>query len=143
MNRSARNPRLSASGWSVSTGRWLTFDDAAATRKSGGLPKRAGMTDTNALARVTPAGARSGSAAVSALSGSPGFSPWRKMTIFCGAIEKFLPHPLAFARFAAMRARAHELAMSVQHVLDLPSKIGGNIIAGLIEPQFDPSSGVL
>jgi hypothetical protein len=65
------------------------------------------------------------------------------MTIFCGAIEKFLPHPLAFARFAAMRARAHELAMSVQHVLDLPSKIGGNIIAGMIEPQFDHSSRVL
>jgi hypothetical protein len=27
--------------------------------------------------------------------------------------------------------------MSVQHVLDLPSKIGGNIIAGLIESQLD------
>jgi hypothetical protein len=27
------------------------------------------------------------------------------------------------------------LAMSVQHVLDLPSKIGGNIIASLLEPH--------
>jgi hypothetical protein len=40
-------------------------------------------------------------------------------------------------------AVAYELAMSVQHVLDLPSKIGGNIIVGLFEPQLDRHSGVL
>jgi hypothetical protein len=33
--------------------------------------------------------------------------------------------------------------MSVQHVLDLPPKIGRDIIAGLIEPQFDHPSRVL
>jgi len=33
--------------------------------------------------------------------------------------------------------------MFVQHVLDLASEIGGNIIAGLIEPQLDHTSRVL
>jgi hypothetical protein len=40
-------------------------------------------------------------------------------------------------------ARARELAMSVQHVLDLPPKIGRNIIASLIEPHFDHPSCVV
>ncbi|HET6207412.1 MAG TPA: hypothetical protein VFD98_11425 [Terracidiphilus sp.] len=31
----------------------------------------------------------------------------------------------------------------MQHIFDLPSKIGGNIIAGLLEPQFDHTSRVL
>jgi hypothetical protein len=38
---------------------------------------------------------------------------------------------------ATPRARVHELAVSVQHVLDLPPKIGGNIITGLLKPQLD------
>ena len=33
--------------------------------------------------------------------------------------------------------------MTVQHLLDLPSKIGGNIIAGLFKPQLDHASRML
>jgi hypothetical protein len=65
----------------------------------------------------------------------------------CGAV---LMAPNRFREFwqddAAQRwvARSHQgLAMPVQRVLDLPSKIGGNIIAGLLEPQLDHASRVL
>jgi hypothetical protein len=37
----------------------------------------------------------------------------------------------------------HELAISVKQVLDLPPKIGGNIVAGLLKPQLDHPSRVL
>jgi hypothetical protein len=38
---------------------------------------------------------------------------------------------------------SRQLAMSVKHVLDLPPKIGGNIVAGLLKPQLDHPSRVL
>ena len=44
---------------------------------------------------------------------------------------------------ASKGERRTRLAMFVQHALDLPSKIGGNIIAGLLKPQLDHTSRML
>jgi hypothetical protein len=58
-------------------------------------------------------------------------------------LQKNIFADLSDKGFAERLHGSHELAMSVQHVLDLSSKIGGNIVAGLLKPQLDHPSRVL